>query len=527
MLTAILRALMWLALLTVAPASARAQGCAAFLDIGTLGGAWADVHAVSDDGRVIVGRSQTSGGSIRAYRWTETSGMEDLGTFGGPDASVTGLSSDGAVVIGRADGVGGVQRAFVWTEGTGLRALAPPPGYSAVYPMAVSSDGAVIVGGLVDPTFGIRAFVWDEWTGYTAIDVPGPHEATATDVSGDGRVVIVVPEYVEEVYRWTLATGLQPICAEPCYASGIARDGATIATSHFDPGWALHAGVWPLPGQVSYAFHQAISQDGSTTVGGMAVNGTASGCCWTEQQAFRWVHPHGPQALGTLGGNEGVAVAVSADGAVVVGHDETSGGTGGSIERGFVWTSEGGLVEIDAPPGRPSRAVDVSDLGDMVAGTYRDSSGASRAFRLRISPIGTAACAPAVTNSTGCSGLLLARGSAEVAANALVLEASRLPSGVTAMLVASRSTSVTPQVGGGQGTLCLGGAIGRFTAPGEIRITGPAGSFAISPDLGVLPLPAAAVAAQPGETWHFQVWYRDVNPGPTSNLTHALSVTME
>ncbi|MCP3916270.1 MAG: hypothetical protein GY711_12005 [bacterium] len=30
---------------------------------------------------------------------------------------------------------------------------------------------------------------------------------------------------------------------------------------------------------------------------------------------------------------------------------------------------------------------------------------------------------------------------------------------------------------------------------------------------------------QPGETWNFQCWYRDNNPGPTSNFTDAVSVT--
>ena len=32
------------------------------------------------------------------------------------------------------------------------------------------------------------------------------------------------------------------------------------------------------------------------------------------------------------------------------------------------------------------------------------------------------------------------------------------------------------------------------------------------------------IAVQPGDTWHFQCWYRDSNPGQTSNFTDAVRV---
>ena len=32
------------------------------------------------------------------------------------------------------------------------------------------------------------------------------------------------------------------------------------------------------------------------------------------------------------------------------------------------------------------------------------------------------------------------------------------------------------------------------------------------------------VAIQPGETWNFQLWYRDNNPQTTSNFTDAISI---
>ena len=76
---------------------------------------------------------------------------------------------------------------------------------------------------------------------------------------------------------------------------------------------------------------------------------------------------------------------------------------------------------------------------------------------------------------------------------------------------------------GSQGVICLSGNIGRFNAPSQI-IQGPSDSIQV--DLTAIPVnPTTAV--QPGETWNFQCWYRDNNPGPTSNFTDAVSVTFE
>ena len=40
-----------------------------------------------------------------------------------------------------------------------------------------------------------------------------------------------------------------------------------------------------------------------------------------------------------------------------------------------------------------------------------------------------------------------------------------------------------------------------------------------------MPTPVGAQAVLPGDTWHFQCWYRDANPGVTSNFSDGLSIT--
>ena len=82
------------------------------------------------------------------------------------------------------------------------------------------------------------------------------------------------------------------------------------------------------------------------------------------------------------------------------------------------------------------------------------------------------------------------------------------------------------QPGGSQGNLCLGGAIGRYVGPGQIKNSGAAGTFDLVLDLASTPTPTGLVQVLPGDTWNFTAWYRDAVSGvATSNFTDAVSVT--
>ena len=80
--------------------------------------------------------------------------------------------------------------------------------------------------------------------------------------------------------------------------------------------------------------------------------------------------------------------------------------------------------------------------------------------------------------------------------------------------------------GGSAGNLCVTGAIGRYVGPGQIQNSGGAGAIGLDLDLQQMPTPTGLVAAQSGETWHFQAWHRDFQAGvATSNFTQALSLS--
>ena len=137
--------------------------------------------------------------------------------------------------------------------------------------------------------------------------------------------------------------------------------------------------------------------------------------------------------------------------------------------------------------------------------------------------LGTPYCGPAVDNSTGAAGALLVTGSEQVADQDLTLTAIHLPTSQFGYFLTSLTQAFVQNPGGSQGNLCLGGTIGRFAQ--QVQSSGAAGSMAIAVD--VTNLPAGLGAIQPGETWNFQCWFRDANPGATSNFTQGVAVDFQ
>ncbi|MEM1450386.1 MAG: hypothetical protein AAF957_19700 [Planctomycetota bacterium] len=141
-------------------------------------------------------------------------------------------------------------------------------------------------------------------------------------------------------------------------------------------------------------------------------------------------------------------------------------------------------------------------------------------------PVGASYCGPAVPNSTGAAGEIELRGSSFVLVNELRVEASSLPVSSLAIALTSRTQDSVPMPGGSVGTLCLGGAIGRYVGPGQPMMTDAAGRFELQLDLTRTPQPTGLVAVAPGESWSFQCWHRDsVGGQATSNFTDGVEIT--
>ncbi len=182
---------------------------------------------------------------------------------------------------------------------------------------------------------------------------------------------------------------------------------------------------------------------------------------------------------------------------------------GGPNERVFVgWQHAGGIgrVEIQSPDFPWSPVVDDHGYGGGVG-------------------LGTNYCGPAAPNSTGSPATITASGSNSAAANDLTLTAGSLPANSFGYFLNSQTQDHVVNAGGSQGTLCLGGTVGRHNV--SVLNSGAVGTYALALNLTALPQPTATVAVMAGETWNFQSWYRDANPGVTSNFTDAVSVTFQ
>lgn len=156
--------------------------------------------------------------------------------------------------------------------------------------------------------------------------------------------------------------------------------------------------------------------------------------------------------------------------------------------------------------------------GDLlVRNQVAGAAGISNAwpYALDVCPPPTLAC-DGEPNSVSASGASLAfLGSQSLAANAASLAAEDLPPSVPYLPILGMQQASIPL---GMGVLCVGSPISRMT-PGFASTTGQA------PIALDLPTPAPGATIQSGETWLFQVWYRDSVAGSsTSNLTSAIAV---
>jgi len=127
-------------------------------------------------------------------------------------------------------------------------------------------------------------------------------------------------------------------------------------------------------------------------------------------------------------------------------------------------------------------------------------------------------------NSAGLLGTMGATGSNLVADNDVTITASQLPPNQFGIFVTSMIQGFSPGGGGStNGNICVGGAIGRFSRPGEILGTGASGSFSLTLDLTDIPQGNGSVAVMSGQTWNFQAWHRD-SVGLGSNFTDGISI---
>ena len=171
-----------------------------------------------------------------------------------------------------------------------------------------------------------------------------------------------------------------------------------------------------------------------------------------------------------------------------------------------------------APPGTPLGALELEPEGAADGWLSFDD------FELALPgddvTVGDSFCGPAQLNSSGQGAVIEATGSVLTDDHLLAISARQLPTNQFGTFLVS-ATQGFVQPPGSQGNLCLGGQIARYPT---VLHSGATGSFWKRVLLKKLPF-SPPHEVQPGETWRFQAWFRDQNPGPTSNFTDGVSVT--
>jgi len=342
---------------------------ATFESLGVLpGGQNSMAHAVSADGTIVVGQSESSLGpmsGIEAFRWNENEGIVGLGDLpGGIFTSFAhGVSSDGNIIVGTGWG-DGFTEALRW-ENNVMEGIGFLPGGTDSFAYDVSDDGLTIVGYGFDSDGFSMAFRWTQASGIEGIGfLPGGSESTGFDVSGDGSVVAgyaMRNDGFYEAFRWTESGGME--------------------------------GLGDLPGGNIESYAWGVSSDGSTVVGWSSTGPV-------DYEAFRWTEAGGMESIGDLpgGGTFGMARATSADGSIIVGEGLIDGGS-----VAFYWTENEGMRNLqemlendyglDLQGWTLSYASSVSDDGRTIVGYAVNPSGQTEAFRV-VLPEATSCQAP-------------------------------------------------------------------------------------------------------------------------------------
>jgi uncharacterized membrane protein len=250
--------------------------------------------------------------------------------------SVADISSDGSTVIGSylsADG----GRSFQWKIGVGVTMILDGSGQPITGPLiAVSADGSIVLGR--DTSNAGKTYLWSEATGVHYINnlpVQPDMFALPRDMSGDGSAIVGnIVDFTQGSFKdtggfiWNETNGLSIIPKFP-----VADSGALYAT--------------------------AISDDGSTVVGGQSASGG------NDVTPVQWTQSLGTLSLGKINGIASGANSVSGDGSVILG-DAVPGGQRFRWTQPTGWQSMGGLPGLGV--GHTLTYNEVSANGEFIVG---------------------------------------------------------------------------------------------------------------------------------------------------------------
>jgi probable HAF family extracellular repeat protein len=263
---------------------------------------------------------------------------------------------------------------------------------AGTFPQALSADGSTVVGwAWVCPTGQpactssekTEAFRWTAASKYQVLgDLGSSIGSIAFATSAKGSVVVgQAPPGTASfgAFWWNATRGMVAIPPPMQLGNAVTADGMMVAGG--DAWWKTsgQSGTFgPFPGNPDQTQAYGLAGTSQAPIAvGAALNG--SGPFGATNHAFRWTPAGGLQDLGLTTGDESIALAISADGSVVVG--EARDGSG--FWRAFRWTAATGMQDIGTLGGPESAAYAVNKDGSVIVGTSltSGSTGSNHAFR--------------------------------------------------------------------------------------------------------------------------------------------------
>jgi probable HAF family extracellular repeat protein len=299
--------------------------------------------------------------------------MTDLGTLGGDYVQLWAVSDAGHVVGTSNVTVGGDDLAFRWTAGRGMEMLIDLGGNSTAYGV---NDLGEVVGNAYDADRNYHAFYWNEDDGYVLLGDLGGGRSTAYYINEAGQVAGAALNDSGKVHAflWPTEYGmldLGTLGGATSAVRGLTEDGMVVGVSKTADG-DTHAYVWTDGegmvdlGTLGGSTSEALDVNEWGQVVGWSINSNG------EQRAFSWTADGGMEDLGTLGDGS-MAYAVNNEGQVAgLNRYATTPGPGW---HPFLWTGAGGMQDLGNPHGTYATVVGLNDLGMITGNISREPSG--------------------------------------------------------------------------------------------------------------------------------------------------------
>ncbi len=516
--------------LLLCPAAGASPFQAYVQSIGSVGGGYSSPVGVSDTGETVAVTESNAVFGARACSWTEASGLQPLDSAGF-DSYAFGISGDGSIISGVVDRPAG-REAAIWNSVTGQRSdLGLMPGHSSSSGDQISGDGSTVAGNASSAT-SINGFRWNSSTGMQNLGSFGGLGTYIKGISHDGGVIVGASNNasgVPEAFVWTAAGGMQSIpgiANAYSIATDVSDDGLGIVGTILLPGFPTrafyhHPSVGTIPitvpaGLIPVGPPLKISGDGLTVTGVAATTTTSRGFVWSVQGGGSYLDP--VMALQPS--------SINYDGSVVVGSRTISPPSGPT--EPFRWNAGQGVTILDLPLSTDGgRAHAVNRDGTLVLGVLqRPGPGGfvHPTIYRDLQFLGEISCSQPVPNSTGAFGSLRLAGTNLIGIGSLTMEASGIPVGALGLFLVGSGSGLLNPVVGSQGSLCLGGSIGRFRGPGQVLAADASGRISVTIDTTTVPSPSGPAVVSSGQRYYFQAWHRDLNPNPTSNFTSAVAL---